>query len=153
MWDTAGGYQPQGGGHYWTLSKYSIGNIPDGTSNTIGIVERYADILPNAYSGSQYSGLWTHHGQDYWHWGYSQWSSVYGRTGASQGGGTPQNGVPQIGVRSNQAAYYLPNSGHSTSIQVLLMDGSVRGVTGSVSQTNWIYAITPDDGNVLPGNW
>jgi len=42
MFDTGGGYQPQAGGHYWTLSKYTIGNIPDGTSNTVGVLERYA---------------------------------------------------------------------------------------------------------------
>jgi len=143
LFDLAGGYQPSAGGHYFTLSKYTIGNIPDGTSNTVGIVERYADILPNAYSGSQYSGLWTHHGQERFHWGYSQWAPVYGQW---------STGAPQIGVRVNQAAYYLPNSGHSTTIQVLMMDGSVRGV-GNVNQTNWSYAITPDDGNVLPANW
>jgi len=131
-------------GHHWTLSKYTIGNIPDGTSNTVGVVERYADINPNAYSGSQYAGLYTHHGQDRAHWGYSQWAPVYGQW---------STGTPQVGVRPNQAAYYLPNSGHSSTVQVLLLDGSVRGVNGSVSQTTWTYAITPDDGQALGSNW
>jgi len=144
MFDNGGGYQPSAGGHYWTLSKFTVGNIPDGTSNTIGIVERYADLLPNIYSGSQFSGLYTHHGQDRYHWGYAQWAPVYGQW---------STGAPQIGVKPNAAAYYLPNSGHSTTNQVLLMDGSVRGVSAGISATTWLYAITPDDGQVLGSNW
>ncbi len=144
VFDSGGGYQASAGGHYWTLSKYTIGNIPDGTSNTVGIVERYADLLPNAYSGSQFSGLYTHHGQDRYHWGYSQWAPVYGQW---------STGTPQVGAKPPQAAYYLPNSGHSTTVQVLLMDGSVRSVGAGVNQTTWTYAITADDGQVLGGNW
>jgi len=125
-------------GHHWTISRYSIGNIPDGTSNTVGVVERYADL------NNGYAGLYTHHGQDRAHWGYSQWAPVYGQW---------STGAPQIGVRPNQAAYYLPNSGHSTTVQVLMMDGSVRGVGSGVSATTWAYAISPDDGQVLGSNW
>jgi prepilin-type N-terminal cleavage/methylation domain-containing protein/prepilin-type processing-associated H-X9-DG protein len=131
-------------GHVWTLSKYNIGNIPDGTTNTVAVVERYADLLPNNVSGTQYSGLYTHHGQDRAHWGYSQWAPVYGQW---------STGAPQVGVKPINAAYYLPNSGHSGSVQVLMMDGSVRGVTSSVSAATWVNAITPDDGNVLGSNW
>jgi len=147
VFDSGGGYQPQAGGHYWTLSKYSIGNIPDGTSNTIAIVERYADIQNPSYG--QDSGLWTHHGQDRYHWGYSQWSSVYGNNRFTGAAIYP----PQVGVRPTQAQPWTPNGGHSTTVQVLLMDGSVRGVAGSVNSTTWSYAVQPDDGQTLPGNW
>jgi len=142
MFDTTDAIQTSG--HHWTISKFTIANIPDGTSNTVGVVERYADLLPNSVSGSQYSGLYTHHGQDRAHWGYSQWAPVYGQW---------SNGVPQSGVKPQQAAYYLPNSGHSAGVQVALMDGSVRGVSGSVSANTWIYAITPDDGQPMGSNW
>jgi len=144
VFDSGGGYQPQGGGHYWTLSKYTIANIPDGTSNTIGMVERYADIQNPSYG--QYSGLWTHHGQDRYHWGYSQWSSVYG---------SPSWGIgaPQFGVKPTTAYYWLPNSGHSTSIQVGMLDGSVRGVGAGVNATTWSYAIQAEEGGVLGSNW
>jgi len=139
MFDTGGGYQAQAGGHYWTLSKYTIGNIPDGTSNTLGIVERFAYL-----SNYGWSSLWSHHGQDRFHWGYAQWAPVHGPWGA--------NYPPQIGLKNNQAHPYYPNSGHSTTNQVLMMDGSVRGV-GQVNATTWGYAMQPDDGQVLPGNW
>jgi prepilin-type N-terminal cleavage/methylation domain-containing protein len=38
-------------------------------------------------------------------------------------------------------------------IQVLMVDGSVKGVSPSVSQLTWAYAIMPDDGQVLGGDW
>jgi len=139
MFDTGGGYQPQAGGHYYTLSKYTIANIPDGTSNTIGITERYAYM--SAYG---WSSLWTHHGQDRFHWGYSQWAPVYGPWGLQN---TPQN------ARPNQAHPYYPNSGHSSGVQTLLMDGSVRNVSYAISAATWSNACQPDDGNVLGGNW
>jgi len=137
MFDTGGGRQSDG--HYWTQSKYTIANIPDGTSNTVGITERYAHT--SAYG--QYSSLWTHHGQDRFHWGYNQWAPVYGQWSTQ----TPEN------VRANQATYYRPNGGHSSGVQTLLMDGSVRNVSYAISASTWLNAITPDDGNVLGGNW
>jgi len=144
MFDLGGGYQPQAGGHYYTLPKYNIGNIPDGTSQTVGIVERYSYL--SAYG---WSSLWTHHGQDRFHWGYAQWAPVYGPWTNN----TPGNYLPQIGLRYNQAHPYYPNSGHSTSVQVLMMDGSVRGVTSAVSAGTWNSVVLPDDGTVVGGNW
>jgi len=142
MFDTGGGYQTALG-YYYTLPKYSIGNIPDGTSQTIGIVERYAYM--QAYN---WASLWSHHGQDKYHWGYQQWAPVYGHP--SWGNGTY---LPQIGIRPNAAHPYYPNSGHATSVQALMMDGSVRGVSGGVSQTTWYYAVWPDEGGVLGPDW
>jgi len=138
MFDQGGGYQPQAGGHYWTLSKYTIGNIPDGTSNTLAITERYAYM--SAYG---WSSLWSHHGQDRYHWGYAQWATVYGAWGAYP---------PQVGIRSTQAHPYYANGGHSTTVQCLQMDGSVRGVGGSVNSTMWSYYVQPDDGQVMTLN-
>jgi len=126
-------------GHHYTLSKYGIGNIPDGSSQVVGVVERYADIMPNSYSGSQYAGLWTHHGQDRAHWGYSQWAPVYGQW---------STGAPQFNAKLPQARYDVPNSGHGPVINVLWMDGRVSS-TGSVDPTQWYYAIQPDDGNAM----
>ncbi|MBM3979871.1 MAG: DUF1559 domain-containing protein [Planctomycetes bacterium] len=151
VFDTA--TRPSGNGHVFTVPKFTIASVSDGTSNTIGIVERYAYM--SAYN---WSGLWTHHAQERNHWGYSQWTSTYGQNNLS--GWHPSRALqpgtsfylPQIGLRSNQAHPFYPNSGHSSTVQVLLMDGSVRGV-GSVAQTTWNYAVNPEDGQALPGNW
>jgi len=156
LFDTSGGYQPPPAtnGYYFTLPKYAIGTIPDGTSQTIGVVERYADLLPNNYSGSQYSGLFTHHGQDRYHWGYAQWSAAYAW---GQGGGLFQNGaapaVPQTNVRPQNAAFWTANSGHGPNVLVLMMDGSARTVGGGISQGTWNAVIYPDDGNQPGVNW
>jgi hypothetical protein len=108
-------------------------------------VERYADLEPpNSFTGTQYSGLYTHHGQDRYHWGYAQWAPVYGQW---------STGPPQAGVRAPNAAYYLPNSGHTAGINAAMMDGSVRNVSGSISSQTWFNAITPDDGQVLGSDW
>jgi len=139
MFDTGGGYQGPSVGYYFTLSKYTIANIPDGTSNTVGITERFA-----YYPAYGWSGLWSHHGQDRFHWGYYQWAAAYGPWGLYP---------PQVGTKYVNAHPYYPNGGHSTSIQCLLMDGSVRGVTGSINGTYWNWACQPDDGQVLPANW
>jgi len=139
LFDLGGGYQASQGGWYYTLSKYTVGNIPDGTSNTVAITERYA-----SYVNYNWSGLWSHHGQDRFHWGYYQWAPVYGPWGIYP---------PQVGVKPNQAHPYYANSGHSSTIQTLMMDGSVRGVGAGVSSTTWSYAIQPDDGQPLGSNW
>jgi len=137
----------------WTVPKYSVGNIPDGTSNTLAITERYAYMATYGWSG-----LWTHHGQDRYHWGYSQWAPVYAPPTQWSNGQTinPQNYPPQAGLKSTasngstgQPMVYYPTSGHSTTIQCLAMDGSVKGLSASVSPTTWYNFVIPDDGNVL----
>jgi prepilin-type N-terminal cleavage/methylation domain-containing protein len=144
-----------GAGYYTTSSKYSIGNIPDGSSNTIGMLERYA--FTSAYGWGM---LWAHPA-DSTHWGpNNQWTSSYSAADNAGPSGVrgyntsaPASYMPQFGVRANQAHPYYPSSAHSSSILVMMMDGSIRNVSSGLSGTNWNYAIVPDDGQVLPGNW
>jgi hypothetical protein len=79
-------------------------------------------------------------------WGWNSNGSAFGVWGLY----TPQTSVRVSG--SNPAHPYYPNTFHPTE-QVLMMDGSVRGVTSAVSATTWSYACTPDDGNPLPSDW
>jgi len=147
----SGAQENTGNGHYRTPAKYQVGNIPDGTSNTIAIVERYA-----YYPSYGWSGLWSHHAQEKVHWGYSQWSTVYGPWPAGNNPAnwsSAQSYTPQVGKAAKDAHPYYPNGGHSGTVQVLLMDGSVRGVSGSVSPATWSYAVSPDDGQSLGSNW
>ncbi len=60
--------------------------------------------------------------------------------------------MPQFNVPKASASPYNPNTFHQ-AMQTLLMDGSVRGVTPSISTTTWTYAMQPDDGQVLGGDW
>jgi len=126
-------------GVYISKGRFSIGNIPDGSSNTVGIVERFG-----YYKAYDWAPLWNHPSDGAHHGNQHQWTHTYGQFG---------NYAPQVGIKAAQAHPYYPNSGHSTSIQVALMDGSVRGVGAGVSQTTWTYAVQPDDGQVLSTNW
>jgi len=133
-----------GNGQWFTSPKYNIGNIPDGTSNTIGIVERFASCP--AYG---WSNAWAYP-MDGWTWGWNSYGSVYGEWGLY----LPQINPPiynYVGSRQ-PAAWYYPNTAHSTEL-VLLMDGSTRGVSGAVSSTTWQYAVQPDDGFSLGPDW
>jgi len=136
LFGTGTTYNPNTG-NWTTKSKYQIGNIPDGSSNQIGLVERF-----QGFPAYGWSSLWAHHGQDSAHWGWYQWAAAYGPWGLY---------LPQIAARpngSNPAHPYYPNSAHSTEL-VLLMDGSVRGISSGCSQASWNAACQPDDGAVI----
>jgi len=131
---------PVGWGNTWG-PKYNIGNIPDGASNTVGWAERYA----SSQSGT--GNLWAWPGGD---WGPNSW----GVTFANQPWGGNWAQIPQYRVLPyTNVDPSRPSSGHTGTCLVGMMDGSVRGVTQSISQNTWQIAITADDGQVLPSNW
>jgi len=141
----------QGGnfqGQQYQGPKYKIGNIPDGTSNTVGVVERFA-VCP--YYGWSNSFTYPMGGP----WGWNSAGSQYGYNGWT--GNNPP--TPQIQPPTNNyvgptapAHPFYPNTGHPVMITGL-MDGSCRGVSGSISGHTWWWACFPDDGNVLPSDW
>jgi len=144
-------------GNFANKPQYQIGNVPDGTSNTVGVVERIASFTNH---GSEWSTNPLHPVQ----WGGGSWNqhtagAIYG-IWAAPSGALPQTNTRLSGASGGNcqapggcnAHPYNPNSYHST-VQVVMMDGSVRGVSGSVNSTNWQYACQPNDGQVLPGNW
>jgi prepilin-type N-terminal cleavage/methylation domain-containing protein len=121
-------------------SNYTIGSIPDGTSNQVAVVERYTSFPAYGWSNAAL------YPEDASNWGWNANGSVYGPWGLNP----PQTSASPNGA--NPASPYYPNSAHS-ACQVLLMDGSVRGVTSGVSATTWGFACTPDDGNPLASDW
>jgi hypothetical protein len=118
--------------------KYNIGNIPDGTSNTVGVVERFAQYP--SYGGWANCTIYPTSPS---YWGFTNAESQYGYFGWY---------LPQVAVTPVNAHPYYPNTRHAT-MQTLLMDGSVRGVSASVSQVTWQNACIPDDGTPLGSNW
>jgi len=152
-----------GTGVYQCVSQFKIGNIPDGSSNTVGVVERFANY---PYYG--WSNMWNYP-SSYYYWGFNQWESCFGyyftdgnvySMGAAWTTANTRFPLPQIApplknfVGSQQPAHpYYPNTGHSSSMQVLLMDGHVRGVTGSISMNTWTQACFPDDSQPLGSDW
>jgi prepilin-type N-terminal cleavage/methylation domain-containing protein len=139
--------------------QFNVGNIPDGTSNTIAFSEQYAGC-----NGGNTGNLWAYPGID-WSWA---WTPVIANT-RSWGGGVPANppnvangnatnGSAAMVVPQNQPTYancqkYAAQAAHTGQVLALMMDGSVRGVTASVSLLTWQCALVPNDGLVLGSNW
>jgi prepilin-type N-terminal cleavage/methylation domain-containing protein len=98
-------------------------------------------------------------------------TTINGRSGGAAGQGshssygyTPRNlfssvellpfvPLPQVRPTPTQCIPLRMQGFSSGGIQVLLMDGSVRGVGPGVSQLTWARAIMPDDGGVLGNDW
>jgi len=129
------------GGTDWG-PKYNIANIPDGSSNTVGFTERLS------VCGST-GNLWSWPGGD---WGPYQWGVTFANSPWGGNWAYPPI-IRPIPANSGACDPYRPSAMHSTTAQVLMMDGSGRSVTGSVSQSTWQLAIVADDGQVLPANW
>jgi len=134
-------------------SLYGIGNIPDGTSNTIGFAEKLAACATSG--GTSGGDIWAHPGGD---WGSWQWAPNFAIAWSTAAGITSQgnwNQPPQYQPFPWNTACdaYRPSTAHSGTCQVSLLDGSVRGVTPTVTQTTWIIAVDPADNTPLPSNW
>jgi hypothetical protein len=109
--------------------RYKIGNIPDGTSNTISFVTRYqmCDGTPTA-------------------WGYPSsytWAPLTAYYHQS---------LPQFSLRDEPCD---PTRAQAINNAMLagLCDGSVRTISPRLSATTWRNALQPDDGNPLGEDW
>jgi prepilin-type N-terminal cleavage/methylation domain-containing protein len=115
------------------------GTYKDGTTNTIGVAEAYArckdlSVSPIADVGT----LWAHETvTPQWHAMFNDWNA---RGAASKF---------QVQPTAAQCNCFLPQSIHSSGIQVMLMDGSVRNVSNSISPFVWAAALTPAGGETI----
>jgi prepilin-type N-terminal cleavage/methylation domain-containing protein len=149
MFGTANPYDNTTGANQ-NQSQFNVGNIPDGSSNTIGLMERFGWFaIP--VNGTYYDNAWCYP-MSISYWGYQSGGSIaqYPLWGTFP--------MPQISPRLTTnlgwpyAHPWYPNTAHSTE-QVLMMDGSVRGVSAAVSQTTWNNVVQPADGNTIGPDW
>jgi prepilin-type N-terminal cleavage/methylation domain-containing protein len=140
-----------------SASPYKIGNIPDGSSNTIGLGEQTGGY-PGSFSNNGYNGSEAY---NTWAWPatplttggtYGPYSPdpTYLPGGALYGANYP---MPQCGVTPLQSDPTRFQSCHPGIINVSMMDGSVRTIGSGVSQFNWNLALNPADGQVFDGSW
>jgi prepilin-type N-terminal cleavage/methylation domain-containing protein len=134
-------------------SPYKIGTIPDGTSNTIGIVEA-SGCFPGFPAVDPQTG--TSESYMTWHWpAYPNSFGLYWPNPDELPGQANYTGLyplPQIQVGIMLANPNLSQSYHAV-MNVALMDGSVRNITPALSQTTWTNALNPADGQVVGSDW
>jgi prepilin-type N-terminal cleavage/methylation domain-containing protein len=133
------------------IAAYTVANIPDGTSNTILFTEKSGDTSGYANNWGQVTVANT-----------SGPAFAFGAVSAAAGPpptGTLANGYPQFNptgttsTSANPASVSMVQGYHTATIVVGLADGSVRGVSASVSTGTWGLAVIPNDGYPLPSDW
>jgi prepilin-type N-terminal cleavage/methylation domain-containing protein len=146
-----------------SLSKdYKIQTIPDGSSNTVLAAEGHGYCYGGTYRIGYWSGYeYETYGYNYsytYNWTGSYYKSIYGASTSynynytySYGPVFTGNSPPEVPANSYSCQGDRPQV-MGGSCQTLLGDGSVRGVSASVSPATWSAAVTPDDGQVL-SNW
>jgi hypothetical protein len=134
-------------------SPYRISNIPDGTSNTIGMVEA-SGCFPGYPTVDPQTGTL----ENYMSWPWPAYPNSFGPywPNPDELPGQPHYlgyyPLPQIGVTPMKADPNLCQSYHAV-MNIALMDGSVRSITSDISQTTWSNALDPADGQVLGSDW
>jgi prepilin-type N-terminal cleavage/methylation domain-containing protein/prepilin-type processing-associated H-X9-DG protein len=121
------------GGYYSTPMARIPTTFADGTSNTVIYAEKYSTC-------GSYPTYWGLYG-----------SAFMGNYWASNA--TTTNSLFQVAPAPSACNYLVANSPHTGTMNVGLGDGSVRGVTASVSVTTWYYACTPAGGEILGSDW
>jgi prepilin-type N-terminal cleavage/methylation domain-containing protein len=134
-------------------SPYKIGTIPDGSSNTIGIVEA-SGCFPGFPTVDPQTGTL----ESYMTWMWPAYPNSFGPYWPNPDelpGQLHYSGrfpLPQIGVNPMKADPNLCQCYHAVMV-VALMDGSVRRIPQSIRQVTWTYALDPADGQVLGSDW
>jgi len=129
-------------------SSYTVATIPDGSSNTVFFAEQYSASTTTGTETTVNAGnLWAYPGIN-WSWTFTP---VFANSRTFGPGIFAL--MPQKKPTVLQADKRTVQSGHTATIQCAMGDGSVRGVTTSVSNLTWQFAQRAEDGQVLGADW
>jgi len=139
---TVSGGVPTSTNFSWLGYKTFASGFPDGLSNTIMWIEKVAVCSNPVVGGTR----WAARGQ-------GTWMPTVGLTEGTTSH-LASTLVPQIGVASPSGCYwYNPSSSHIGGLQAALADGSVRTISGNISQLTFNIALVPNDGLVMGSDW
>ncbi len=79
---------------------------------------------------------------------YYDWSALYQPANPAAN----PNYVMDVNATITKCSIFVTNTPHA-AMNVLLGDGSVRSVSGSISKTTWLTACVPNSGTVLGPDW
>jgi len=127
------------------LPKYTLGNMPDGTSNTIA----FGEIYPNCWG--QWRG-WAVPCVESW---FTFWNSPI--IGFQYNGWGAWNQPPQMlspqQLANNQCYPWYSQATHFGLMVTGLCDGSARTTSYLMSQQTFQNALIPDDGGANGSDW
>jgi prepilin-type N-terminal cleavage/methylation domain-containing protein len=124
----------------------NIGSIPDGSSNTIGLVDRYAG------SNTWWQQAWAYPCTTPNPPGNCFSSANYPIIWNSEACQNPPILVNPP-ILSNYPVYYSITTAHTAGSVVFMMDGSVRTIAPTISTTTMNLAFFPNDGTPLGPDW
>jgi type II secretory pathway pseudopilin PulG len=131
-------------------SPLSVGKIPDGTSNTIGLVET-SGCFPAYPTINPQSGT----PENFMSWPFPAYLNTLGPYWPNpdelpgQPSYTGLFPLPQFDVQASQADPNLCQSYHPTIMNIAMADGSLRTISSGISQISWTAGLDPSDGRVL----
>jgi hypothetical protein len=143
-------------------STFTIGEIPDGSSNTMTFVCSYAGrpTPPTSPTGTPIdaSARWAYPGPGFTVGTFTGDGRAYN---ASFGWGVSVRGaygnsanLPAFSVGPYQATDRSQvYATHGVVIMVAMADGSAKTISSGVGQQTWQYAINPSDGATLGPDW
>ena len=128
----------------------NMASMTDGTSNTIFFAEKIAVCNRPTFSGASASGpyynIWAY-GRTAW----PEWNPVFGYQ--VTGTASKFQVQPTTNGTTGTCDPRLASAPRSAGILVGLGDGSVRFLAAGMSPQTWWAAMTPDQGEVLGGDW
>jgi prepilin-type N-terminal cleavage/methylation domain-containing protein len=123
-------------------------SIQDGTGNTVFFTEKEANCQGPCAAGGP-NGSYAL-GYNYW----QDWGSDVADAG--NGWGVQNVGTTfyiQVNPPTGQACDMVPSAGHTAVVQAAMGDGSVRGISATVSNATLWAAFTPAGSEVLGPDW
>jgi prepilin-type N-terminal cleavage/methylation domain-containing protein/prepilin-type processing-associated H-X9-DG protein len=136
---TAPATTAQNGVPAWEGKARLPASIPDGTSNTLMVLDKMAQCNPNI--GASALNMWTR-------WDYSDMQTAF----AAYTTGAASKFQAVTNWSSSACNGNVPSTPHPGVANAALADGSVRTVSASIDPNTWWAVCTPANGD-LPGNW
>jgi prepilin-type N-terminal cleavage/methylation domain-containing protein len=136
--------------YYHSRPVATLPNVPDGTSNTIAMTEKWAGCNGGGvlwmWPGGNVNFPATSFGQSFAN------TAPFGLTLVSPNNYTSPPQIQPYPYDSGNCDRSRPQTAH-TAAQTLLLDGSVRSVAANVSPATWWLAVQPCDGQPIPNDW
>jgi prepilin-type N-terminal cleavage/methylation domain-containing protein len=140
------GLEKAPGGYYTCAPQYNMGNIPDGTSNTVLLTEKNSQInlwdMPASYQVI-YAPMFGCVLNSSARYPYSYWGPFT----------EDALGTPFYVRKPGNWSFQRPSSVHKVGMVLSMVDGSARVVGYDVSEKTWGEAIEPDDPRPWGCNW